>query len=426
MANKDRQVSRRGFFSSLLRDAARLAWATDEEKGGRNEVDPILADFESLPIVSTYPWELFEDEAKRMGIDYEKIGKVEAIKRIIAYQMKHSPPDAETGNDNVNPQFRSSVHVDPVTDICAVLDTVFRIVIPSESARKMFSIKGISEKCSGHPGWYLWFEDKPGAYLLELVEAESHEAESGEHALDHISGYFQIKYYPDVLDTRLFETFSLSEQVTRKSSLFDTSGTPVFDADSEMHESLFATGRLDVSISTKENRVEFTLSAPDHWITWHSRGYKITDQRGVEREVLSPGEIDRNVPSWELSWWVFDRLISAFCYAKRAAPAVVAVFSKPGRAFEVNGNHVVAKETKKQSVTELISVVLFTLKEEVEEQERFDFDRYVVSLQARELLKQAALIELQPGWPSGDAGWINDRWWHFGQEEIVRENIGPC
>ena len=424
MGDKDRQVSRRGFFGSLLRDAAKLARTINRERGTKDELDSMLTDFESLPIASTYPWELFEDEAKRMGIDYEKIGKVEAIKRIIAYQMKQNPPDAQ--GDAVQPQFDSLVHLDPVTEIYSVLDSVFRVVIPSESARKLFAIKGISEKCSGDLGWYLWFEDKPGAYLLELVEAESRKTENGCDAPCLLSGYFQVKYYPDISDDELFETFSFSEQAARMSRLFDKSGTPAFEAESEMNESLFVTGRLDVSRSPIGDFVELVLSAPDRWVTSHSRGLRIKDQRGADTEVLRAGETDRDVPAWELSWWLFDKLISAFCYAKRTEPSAVSVFEGTGKAFEIDGSHIVAKESKKKTIREITSAVVFSLREQRDEQEPFDLDRYIASLGARESLKKAVLIDLQTGLPTRDRQWINRQWWQFGQEEVMREDIALC
>jgi len=422
MDDKDRQISRRGFFSSLLRDAAKLAGAIDKETGAKNEFDSIMADFESLPIASTYPWELFEDEAKRLGIDYEKIGKVEAIKRIIAYQMKQNPPDAQ--RDTVQPQFDSSVHLDPITDIYAVFDAVFRVVIPSESARKLFAIKGISEKISGNLGWYLWFEDKPGAYLLELVEAEAQKSENGCSACNLLSGRFQIKYYPDT-SGELLETFSFSEQVARTSRLFDATGTPIFDADSEMNGSLFGVGRLDVLRSLNGEFVEFMLSAPERWTTYHLKGLKMKDQKGRKTEVLGPGERDRDVPAWELSWWLLDRLISAFSYAKRTGPMAVALFEKAGNVFEIEGTNVVAKESK-GTIRELRLAAAFTVREQAEEKEPFDLDGYIASLGARESLKGAGLMDVQAGPVAQDRQWINSRWWHLGQEEILREDTTPC
>lgn len=348
MVSKKEQLSRRGFLGAVLRDAARIATTVGAGNDAKDEIDSMLADFESLPIASTYPWELFEDEAKRMGIDCEKVGKAEAIKRIIACQMKRNPPDAP-GRSVPSRQFDSQAHFDPATDVCSIFDAVFRLVMPSESARRLFAIKGISEKCSGDPGWYLWFEDKPGAYLLELAEADYHET-GGSGAPDGLQGVFQIKYYPDPSDDELFSTFSFAEQYVRMGHSFDKSGTPVFEAQSEMNDSLFTVGRLDIRLNGNGEALEFALSAPDRWVSRHTGGCKVKDGRGVETEVLQPGEIDRNAPAWALSWWFFDRLVSAFCYAKKTAPIVASLFSKEGKGFEIGDCGITAKRCAEQDI----------------------------------------------------------------------------
>ena len=78
---KDALVSRRSLFSELVKGAFRLA----KEVRGMEEKfrEARLLTFESLPILHTYPWELFEDDAKRLGIDVEKVGKDEAIRLIV-------------------------------------------------------------------------------------------------------------------------------------------------------------------------------------------------------------------------------------------------------------------------------------------------------------------------------------------------------
>jgi len=50
----------------------------------QQEVEQAIA-LEDLPIASTYPRELFEEEAKRLGIDIDAVGEQEAIKRIVMF-----------------------------------------------------------------------------------------------------------------------------------------------------------------------------------------------------------------------------------------------------------------------------------------------------------------------------------------------------
>jgi hypothetical protein len=80
-------ATRRDFLSRILADALRLS--ADIKRNcaeGMREAD-VLASFEDYPISQTYPRELFEEEAKRLGIDIDAVGETEAIRRIVAHQM---------------------------------------------------------------------------------------------------------------------------------------------------------------------------------------------------------------------------------------------------------------------------------------------------------------------------------------------------
>ena len=236
--NKQEAVSRRDIFGALTKGALKIVAGIKKECVEKDGIDAAMEGFESLPIASTYPWELFEDEAKRLGIDYEKLGKAEAIKRIIAHQMRQSPPDGVPEPADEVPA--ELLDIDPVTEIHAIFDNLFRMIIPSQSARGFFKIKGISEKRAGAPGWYLWFEDRPGAYLLELVEAGRPQGDTAQNS--GFSGHFQIKYFPEACDNDLLEKFSFSEQVIRSSDSFDDTGTPSFEASLEIGDALFLVG----------------------------------------------------------------------------------------------------------------------------------------------------------------------------------------
>ncbi|MEI7672026.1 MAG: hypothetical protein WCK00_07945 [Deltaproteobacteria bacterium] len=79
--------NRRDFLSCVLKDAVRLSVDIKRNcKEGMRAAD-VLSTFEDYPIAQTYPRELFEDEAKRLGIDIDKVGETEAIRQIMAIQM---------------------------------------------------------------------------------------------------------------------------------------------------------------------------------------------------------------------------------------------------------------------------------------------------------------------------------------------------
>jgi len=424
--DKQGVVSRRDLFSTLLKDAVKIMAGFKKESGEQDGITAAMEGFENLPIAATYPWELFEDEAKRLGIDYQKLGKLEAIKRIIAHQIKQNPPDYRP--DVTDKTFEALPHIDPVTEIQAIFDSIFRIIIPSDSARSFFGIKGISEKLTGSPGWYLWFEDRPGAYLLELVEAESPqkgtEQESSYSLKKLFSGHYQIKYFPEVSDSQLLEKFSLSEQIVRASDFFDTTGTPTFEASTEIHDTLFLVGSLDVLQSPDKSFTQFFLNAPDHWVTRHLKGFELITEDGSEVMAIPPGENDRNAPAWQLSWWLVDRLITLFCFVRKTPPLCAAVFEKEGKVFEIDRDKSIA-EKPEPTIKELKLATVFMVSDKTGEV-NFDVDGYIAQLREHGFFRGASLIDIQKGKPAINRDWINSRWWHASHFDVSLEDTVPC
>jgi len=80
-------ATRRDFLNRFLKGALRLPLDVKRNcEEGMREAN-ILATFEDYPIAQTYPRELFEEEAQRLGIDIDAVGETEAIRRIMAVQM---------------------------------------------------------------------------------------------------------------------------------------------------------------------------------------------------------------------------------------------------------------------------------------------------------------------------------------------------
>jgi len=80
-------ATRRDFLSRVLKDTVRLSLEIKKNCEEGMRAADVLADFEDYPISQTYPRELFEDEARRLGIDIDEVGETEAIRRIVANQM---------------------------------------------------------------------------------------------------------------------------------------------------------------------------------------------------------------------------------------------------------------------------------------------------------------------------------------------------
>ncbi len=80
-------LSRRGFLHGIIRDAVQLTRDVKKNIDEGRRISDTLSSFDDLPIALTYPKELFEEEARRLGIDMEALGEKEAIRKIISLQM---------------------------------------------------------------------------------------------------------------------------------------------------------------------------------------------------------------------------------------------------------------------------------------------------------------------------------------------------
>lgn len=251
-------------------------------------------------------------------------------------------------------------HVDPIENIFTIFDGIFRTVVPNQSARHYFGLKAISWKLAGYPGWYLWFEGKPGAYLVEVIGG-SFDTEPGWKSALSLCGpsedrspqvdaqasmptgdyspvsraMLRIKYFPDPADpTDCFDDFSVHEQVARLSGAFDNSGAPSFEGIESLDEGFFWVGSIACAVTAGRDYLEAVLTAPDRWITRHSKGLFATGKNGESIQVVAPGLPDRNVPAWELAWFAFEKFISCLCYAREISPRSVALYRTAGKFYE--------------------------------------------------------------------------------------------
>lgn len=86
--DKTSSLSRRRFFTDIIRDAVKLTRDVKQNIDEGRRISEAISSFDELPIASTYPKELFEQEAIRLGIDMDKIGEKEAIRNILSLQME--------------------------------------------------------------------------------------------------------------------------------------------------------------------------------------------------------------------------------------------------------------------------------------------------------------------------------------------------
>ena len=232
-------------------------------------------------------------------------------------------------------------HIDPLVSFETLLFELFQKVFQNDAARRHFGFSQISQVTTpdGLPAWYLWFSDKPGAYSLAVTEghvvSERENACSNQKDTDVLEGHFAIRYFPDIED-KLFDSLSCYEQIFRMGPSFDATGTPSFEGGRAMHQSFFVAGYMDILIHSSKADVDFFCTAPDRWLDYRLDGLTLTDNKGKSRQVVSPGALDRNFPGWAHSFFIFDKIISSFCFVSGQAPRRTGAASRPFVHYEID------------------------------------------------------------------------------------------
>ena len=192
-----------------------------------------------------------------------------------------------------------------------MLMTGFRV----KRVKDLLNLEGISPVWEETPAWYVWVSSGPGVYHIGLTDFYTNRI--GKHHL--LTGIFSIKCYPFV-NNPIFRTFSTEERLLIQSDCFDHTNTPVFEKRHQIPESLFNVAYVAFSVDTEETLALFTLEGPDALrISYHApkvQPYTLPDQT----KTFNPGDIDRNVPGWDIGFSLFDRLISLYSFCNKQTP----------------------------------------------------------------------------------------------------------
>jgi len=319
----------------------------------------------------------------------------------------------------------SVLHIDPISNLQHLIDKIFRTIFPNEEARRFFHFAGLSEKISSEPGWYLWFSDVPGVYLLDLkdaqvLEEDAPETDSPEKGGYALSGCFIIKYFPNLNDDKYFMSFSEEERKIRASLLFDHTGTPTLEGNDEIPSPFFQVGLLNILFDRKRKRLDLSLLAPDHSMAVQ---YHQVDCR--EMPTVEMG--DRDVPAWELSFFLVDRLINGLGYAYKTKPQCVHVFQRESPPCNIEREDEICQESV-SPLKELILFGSFLIPDDLlgVGEEEFDIDQCSANLQEWGNLNGWKLMEWQKTPPKDPQLWINPRWWEAADIEITQKDVTFC
>lgn len=163
------------------------------------------------------------------------------------------------------------------------------------------------------PAWYLWLRDRPGAWQLELVAAETLD---GVGSGTGLVGRFTVRHYP-AQATKEFTQFSALEQRVAATSL-DATGTPRIELASTIPDALFTVGTIDWALDLESDAAGFGVASLDRL-----------------RTRAGSGELVRDVPGWSLAVPAFSAIVGLHAQVERRAVSRIVVARLAG--FETAG-----------------------------------------------------------------------------------------
>lgn len=166
--------------------------------------------------------------------------------------------------------------------------------------------------------------------MSERKNASGHQKD-----MDVLKARIIIRYFPDIKD-ELFDSLSCFEQIFRIGPSFDSTGTPSFEGGRAMHDSFFVAGHMDLFIHSSKADVDLFCSAPNRWRDYRPDGLSLTDEKGKLHQIVSPGDVDRDFPGWDLSFFIFDKIVSSFCFVSGQKPRCAGAGSKPFVHYEID------------------------------------------------------------------------------------------
>uniref|UniRef100_A0A7C4BA50 Uncharacterized protein n=1 Tax=Thermofilum pendens TaxID=2269 RepID=A0A7C4BA50_THEPE len=163
---------------------------------------------------------------------------------------------------------------------------------------------------------------------------------------------FLVKYYPHP-DEEVFEEFSAREQVLRLSPYFDYGESPyptLNSVEGELDPTLFNVGVMHILADDALGIIRLSAHSQDRFISVAEEGVRVSNVL-----LVPPGGRDRNVPGWELTWKLLERI--ALVYRKVVGELYAAVGGiGEGRMWSCTQNSCTEQETSeaKLKLLELI------------------------------------------------------------------------
>ena len=203
-----------------------------------------------------------------------------------------------------------------------------------ESVKHLTGLKAVSQIWSQNPEWYFWLNNMSGAYSHELEKSST---EKKDH-LNCYNGNFSIKYFPHPRE-EVFAAFSFQEQCFAHSEFFDRTHTPRFEDKEKIPATLFNVATLEYATGSDDAPAILSLTSLDALrMSWQQETVQKYSMF-PEEKIFKRGDIDRNVPGWELGLALFDRLLSLYSFYSKSKPRRVAMTRSAGFEYVFDPIH---------------------------------------------------------------------------------------
>ncbi|MCD6153656.1 MAG: GTP-binding protein [Syntrophobacterales bacterium] len=197
---------------------------------------------------------------------------------------------------------------------------------------------GIGYRESSSRGWTFRIKGQKGIYCLQYGGSNQ-----GGSVWNH--GTFYIQYFP-AMDEDVLDSFSIRENILRQDPLFEQLLRERLPEDDPV-DSQFIVGKLVLSVDNEEENLFLSLCAPEKWREILRNGLDLPRNNGAVVEAVPMGGIDRDVPAYDLSWPLFDKIILTVAYHFKQHPFLVTLKKRPAQVFEITDkNHCYSRQAR--------------------------------------------------------------------------------
>ena len=203
-----------------------------------------------------------------------------------------------------------------------------------DEVKSAIGLEAVSQVWGEKPAWYFWIADTPGTYALQLEDINAPQPDRP----DWVSGIFALKCYP-YPHQNVFQSFSFQERSMILSDVFDDTHTPRFSHRDRIPDTLFNVATVELNVDRNGRWAQFIMEGLElmqiSYVSEVIPNYPVLQK---ERRFKS-GEFDRNVPGWELSYPLFDRLLSLYSFYSKKTPVRLWSTRSPGFSYVFDGDH---------------------------------------------------------------------------------------